>query len=198
VTGGSIVTDVTVLTEASEPLHPLTVEDYHRMIELGILTEEDKVELLDGALIAMSAEGSRHALVVSLLNRWLSRGLGDERQIVRAGSPMTLPPVSEPEPDLAVVELAETRKSHPQRAHLLIEVSLTSLPKDRDRKARIYAEAVIPQYWIIDLAHNAVVVHRDPAMGRYRQIHIAEPPAMLEPETCGLPPLDLEALFSDD
>jgi Uma2 family endonuclease len=198
-TGGSIVTEVTVLTEAAEPLHLLTVEDYHRMIQAGILTEEDKVELLDGALMAVVPEGAAHAEVASRLARWLIPSIDDPGLKVRIGSPVTFPPFSEPEPDLAVIDAADASfVAHPERAHLLIEVSHTSLLKDRDRKARIYAEAEIPRYWIVDLIHLTVIVHLDPSPNGYRSIRTYAPPEALDPDLFGIPPLDLEALFKHD
>lgn len=140
-TGGTVCA-VAVLTDAQEALHLLTVEDYHRMLEAEILTEEDRCELLDGALFEMSGEGPPHASVVARLARWLIEGTPGEEWAVRIGSPVTLPPWSEPQPDLAVVDAKDSNfRSHPGRAHLLIEVSQTSLRKDRVRKARIYAGA---------------------------------------------------------
>ena len=186
-----------VVTDALEPLHPLTVEDYHRMIEAGILTEDDRVELLDGALFEMSPEGPSHAEVVARLNRWLVRGLPDDSQIVRTGSPITLRPLSEPQPDFAVVDASEsTWHAHPERAHLLVEVSKTSLRKDRVRKARIYAEHGVPRYWIVDLVHLCVLVHTDPGPEGYGSVVTVSPPALLDPGTCGLPPVDLGAILA--
>lgn len=187
-----------VVTDAQEPLHPLTVDDYHRMIEAGILTEDDRVELLDGALFEMSSEGPPHAVVVSRLNWWLARGLPeDRRHTVRVGSPVTLRPLSEPQPDLAVVDAADsTWQAHPERAHLLIEVAMTSLRKDRVRKARIYAEHGVPRYWIVDLVHLCVHVHTEPGPDGYASIETVEPPASLDPGCCGLPPIDLGELLA--
>jgi Uma2 family endonuclease len=189
-----------IATDADEPLHVLTVDDYHRMIEVGILGEDDQVELLEGALIAMSPEGPSHAATVDRLAWWSIRGLPEERsQTVRLGAPVTLPPHSEPQPGLAVVDAADSNfSSHPGSAHLVIEVAKTSLSKDRVRKARIYAEAGLPLYWIVDLRHRSVIVHRHPTPDGYREIRTVEPPAMLDPGICDLPPLDLAALFAPD
>lgn len=193
--GGSIVTNVAVLTEDQEPIASLTVENYARMIEVGIVDFQDPIELLDGVIIEMTPEGERHVLVVSRLARWLNRGLEDERRIIRIAAPLTLPPTSQPEPDLALADLADSFGAHPTSAHLVIEVSQTSLRKDRDRKARIYAEAEIPQCWIVDLVHEAVVVHLDPSPVGYRAIKTYTPADSLDPGLFGIPPLDLAALF---
>ena len=193
--GGSIVTDVTVLTEDHEPLHVLTVEDYHRMMEIGIVHFRDPIELLDGVIVQMTPEGDRHAIAAGLVARWLIRGLDDDHRLVRLAAPLTLPPVSQPEPDLALADLADSIGGHPARAYLVIEVSHSSLRKDRVRKARIYAEAGIPQYWIVDLVHESVVVHRDPAELGYRDIRTFTGPELVDPGLFGIPPLDLAALF---
>jgi Uma2 family endonuclease len=196
-TDTSIVTDVAVLTDAQELIHPLTVEDYHRMIEAGIFDEDDRVELLDGALIEMSPEGPPHAEVIARLARWLIEGTDGDEWAVRVGSPVTLPPISEPQPDFAVVPRADSNfRSHPGEAQLVVEVAMTSLRKDRVRKARIYAEAGLPRYWIVDLVHGNVIVHGSPAPDGYRELAVVEPPALLDPDCCGLPPLDLGALFA--
>jgi Uma2 family endonuclease len=193
--GGSIVTDVTELTEKHEPLHRLSVDQYHRMFEAGIITEDDKVELLDGVIIEMAAEGEPHVVALSLLTRWLNRGLEDERRLVRIGAPITLPPFSEPQPDIAVADFADSLGAHPEQAHLVIEVSFSSLRKDRGRKARIYAEAGLPQYWIVDLVHHTVIVHLSPSDTGYREMKTYAPPEVIDPELFGIPPLDLQALF---
>lgn len=188
-----------IVTDANEPLHALTVDDYHRMIEVGILTEDDKVELLEGAIFQMSPEGPPHAAVIARLNRWLARGLPDDAQIVRVSAPITLRPHSEPEPDLVVADVGDsTFKTHPERAHLVIEVAKTSRRKDRVRKARIYAQAGLPRYWIVDLVDLCVHVHREPGPVGYASIEAVAPQGLLDPQTCGLPPLDLAALFAAD
>lgn len=192
---GSIVTDVTVLTEEQEPLHLLTVEDYDQMMASGVIHFRDPIELLDGVIVQMTPESDRHSIAAGLVARWLIRSIDDERLLVRLAAPLTLPPLSQPEPDLAVTELADSIGAHPQRAHLVVEVSLSSLRKDRGRKARIYAEAGIPRYWIVDLVHESVTVHLDPSDLGYRSITTFTPPDVVDPGLFDIPPLDLEALF---
>lgn len=188
-----------IVTDANEPLHALTVEDYHRMIEAEILTEDDKVELLEGAIFQMSPEGPPHAAVIGRLTQWLVRGLPDDAQIVRVQSPITLRPHSEPEPDLVVADVSEsTFRTHPERPHLVVEVAKTSRRKDRVRKARIYAQAGLQRFWIVDLVDLCVHVHTDPGEEGYASIATVHPPGLLDPQTCGLPPLDLAALFAGE
>jgi Uma2 family endonuclease len=178
-------------------LHPLSVDDYHRMIEAGVLTEDDRVELLDGVIVDMSPEGPDHSAVIARLNRFLVRGIDDPALLVRCQHPITLVPQSEPEPDLAVVdEAASTRSSHPAFAHLVVEVANKSLRVDRSRKARIYAAAGIPEYWIVDLRHPGVHVHLEPRDGAYRTLHTVEPPDPLRSASVELPELSLVDLFA--
>jgi Uma2 family endonuclease len=149
---------------------PLTVEQYHRMIETGILSEGEPIELLDGLLVPkVRGEGMtvnpKHARVV---NRFLDlvselRGRGCH---FRAQSPVSLPPYDEPEPDGAIARgsLDDYTERHPGPEDLscVIEVADTSLTRDRTTKQRIYAGTRVPQYLIVDLAANRIEVYEDP------------------------------------
>jgi len=152
-----------------------TVDEYYRMAETGILTPDERVELLNGEIYEMAAMGSRHAGRVSFLSRWLNARLA-ARAIVRVQLPIHLSAGSEPEPDLAVVLL---RKDDPDydRAHptpdevrLVIEIADSSLAYDRDLKLPRYAEAGIPEVWIVDLLSNRVLVYREPEGANYRSV----------------------------
>jgi Uma2 family endonuclease len=149
----------------------ITVDEYHRMIEAGTLGEDDHVELIAGAVVAMTPQGPAHALVIQNLNRLVAQGLAADLAL-RPQLPLTLPEDSEPEPDLAVVRLedARSRGNHPRTALLVVEVAGDSLRLDRQTKAALYARAGIPEYWIVNLAETTVEVHRDPdsETGAYR------------------------------
>jgi len=149
----------------------ITVDEYHRMIETGSLGEDDRVQLIAGTVVAMTPQGPAHALAIQSLTRLVGQGLPADLAI-RVQLPLTLPDDSEPEPDLAVVRLADARSRdhHPRTALLVVEVAGDSLPVDRQTKAIVYARAGIPEYWIVNLAESTVEVHRepDPAMGAYR------------------------------
>jgi Uma2 family endonuclease len=149
----------------------ITVGEYHRMIEAGILGENEHVQLLSGTLVAMTPQGRPHARVVQRLNRLLVRAIGDDLEVLTQ-LPLTLLDESEPEPDLAVVraEDAQSGEHHPRTALLVVEVAGDSLRLDRQSKAALYAQAGIPEYWIANLAEATVEVHRepDPATGSYR------------------------------
>jgi len=140
----------------------LSVEDYHRMIQAGILEEDERVELLEGVIVAMSPQNDPHAWPVEWLNRLFVRLLGDEYRI-RPQLPLTLGDRNEPEPDLAVVRAGpRTKGRHPQTALLVIEVAGDSLRKDLKVKGALYARFDIPEYWIVNLGAEVVEVMTDP------------------------------------
>jgi Uma2 family endonuclease len=150
---------------------PFSVAEYHRMIDAGILDEDERVELLEGVIVAVSPQKRRHAYVIQQLMRILAR-LPQDRYGILAQLPLTLGERSEPEPDLAVVtaEAGSSRTEHPRTALLVIEVAGDTLRKDRLVKARIYARADIPEYWLFNLEEACLEVLRDPDHeGSYRK-----------------------------
>ncbi|MFQ4135854.1 Uma2 family endonuclease [Nodosilinea sp. PGN35] len=148
-----------------------TLEDYHQMIAAGILSDR-RVELLNGEIIELPPEGEPHAYYTSTVGNYLRTLLGNRAQISE-GHPITIPATqSEPEPDIAVVQPLgrEYLRHHPypENVFWLIEFSNTSLKKDSDPKARAYAAAGIPDYWIVNLQTMELIIMRDPADGCYR------------------------------
>jgi Uma2 family endonuclease len=150
-------------SEVNERQRRITVDEYHRMIEAGILGEHEDVQLITGTMVAMTPQGRPHARIIQRLNRLLVRVVGDDLEVLTQ-LPLTLLDDSEPEPDLAVVraEEAQSREHHPRTALLVIEVAGESLRLDRKSKAALYARAGIPEYWIVNLAESTVEVHREP------------------------------------
>jgi Uma2 family endonuclease len=147
-----------------------TVEEYHQMVEVGLLREEDRVELLSGEIVKMSPIKSEHAHAVDRLAEWLTFFF-ERKQLVRTQNPVSLSNISEPEPDIAVVLRKAYYSAHPgpKDIRLLIEVADTSLAKDRAVKLPLYAAAGIPEYWIVDLANKAVEVYTQPVGDGYDQ-----------------------------
>jgi Uma2 family endonuclease len=148
-----------------------TLDEYHRMIEVGLL-DDRRVELLNGEIVEMSPEGEPHAYFSHEAAKYLGRLLGD-RADIRQGKPITIPTsASEPEPDLAIVQALgrEYLQHHPYPENIfwLIESSNTSLSKDMNAKRKTYAAAGIHEYWVIDLKHHQLKVFRDPANGDYQ------------------------------
>lgn len=140
-----------------------TREEYDRMIEAGVLTTQDRVELVDGEIVTMTPQKSRQATGVSLVEMALRRAWG-ENALVRTQLPLALDPTSEPEPDVAVVAglPRDYRDAHPSRAFLVVEVADASLAFDRGIKASIYARAEIADYWVQNLVDEQLELYRHP------------------------------------
>lgn len=152
----------------AEEFRPLRRVEYDRLVDLGAFTDE-RIELLDGALVKMSPIGPPHSSAVQKLTELLvPRLLG--RATVRIQLPFAALDTSEPEPDVALVPVADYDEAHPDKAHLIIEVADSSLQRDRDLKRRIYAEAGVPEYWIVNVPGRCIEVHRDVAGGDYRTV----------------------------
>ncbi len=147
-----------------------TIDLYHQAIEAGLF-DDVSVELLSGELVEMSPEGIPHASLASDASDYLRDRLGN-RAKVREGHPITLPNHSEPEPDLAIVKPdSEIYKSHhpyPEDIFWVIEYSNSSLQKDLEIKSKVYAEANISEYWVINLKTRELIVFRDPVDGKYQ------------------------------
>lgn len=150
---------------------PLTTRDYHSMIEAGILTPADRVELLAGEIYEAAAIGSPHAACVNRLTRWFATRVG-ERALVSVQNPVELSELSEPEPDLTLLAPRESfyadRHPGPAEVLLLIEVSDVSYDLDRRVKLPLYAEAGVREVWLIALERRAVEVYREPEGRDYR------------------------------
>lgn len=149
----------------------MTRIEYDALITLGLLDGEC-VELLQGAMVVMSAQTPRHAAVVRRLHKLLAHHLG-ERADVQSRLPLALDDHSEVEPDVAVVFAEVPEDDHPSHAFLVVEVAEASLAKDRGIKAMIYAASGIPEYWIVNLQDNVVEIHKDSERGTYRAITLA-------------------------
>ena len=153
------------------PRHRFTVADYYRMAETGILSEESRVELVEGEIVAMSPMGNSHPYAVSVMVRVFGRLIGD-RVLLWPQLPLRLDDYSEPLPDLALVRSSTYRHAKPGPADtlLVIEVSDSTLSYDRDFKSMLYAAAGIPEYWVIDLNGGAVLRFSEPAEGKYGSV----------------------------
>jgi Uma2 family endonuclease len=133
------------------------------MIEAAVLTPEDRVELIDGEIVTVTPQKSRHATAVRLAETTLRHAFGDQFD-VRSRLPLALDPASEPEPDVAVVAGSprDYRDAHSSTALLIVEVADASLVFDRTTKASLYARAGIPDYWLLNLVDEIIEVHRKP------------------------------------
>lgn len=157
-------------SEATTAPRRFTREEYMRMLEADILTEDDPVELIHGQIVEMSPENSPHRVCIAKLNQSLVRKLGESGCFVQPQSTLPLDAYNLPEPDLAVLrgtpdELMEEELP----VVLVVEVAETSLERDRGVKQSLYAEAEIPVYWIVNLAARELEVYSDPGSERYRE-----------------------------
>lgn len=158
---------------------PFTAEEYHALVEAGILTEDDRVELLDGRIIAMSPIGSKHLHCVNRLNELFARRVYRAKESLARLSvqnPVRLNPHSEPEPDLVLLrpDAPQDRTPRPEDVLLLVEVADTSAAFDRAEKRPRYAAAGIAEYWLVDLEAGTVEVAREPGNDDYADIVTAE------------------------
>ena len=152
----------------AEVIRPLRRVEYDQLIALGAF-EDEKIELLDGEMVAMSPIGVGHNSAVQKLNELLVLALSG-RASVRCQSSFAASELSEPEPDFAIVPRGDYDLDHPSQAHLIIEVAESSLVKDRGRKLRLYASCQVPEYWVVNLVERCIEVYREVEGGSYAHV----------------------------
>jgi Uma2 family endonuclease len=153
----------------------ISADEYLRLVEAGVLDEDDRVELLEGVIVAMTPPNPPHDEAVTISTYALMRACGD-RAVVRTQCAFVASQWSLPQPDVAVVpgRLGDHWTRHPRSALLLVEVADSSVKQDRLSKSRIYAAASIPEYWIVNLREFVIEVMRDPdpANAIYRDVRV--------------------------
>jgi Uma2 family endonuclease len=162
----------------SDPVWRFSVDEYHAMIRAGILTDGDPVELLDGWLVTKMTKNPPHAAATRLVRQALERII-PHGWFVDSQEAITLA-TSEPEPDVLVLRSDDRayadRHPGPNDVALIVEVADVSLNRDRTFKKRLYAQAGIPAYWIVNLVERCIEVFTDPATSAdppdYRQHHV--------------------------
>ena len=155
---------------APERIRPISRREYDRLVELGMF-EDERIELLHGMLVTMSPQGGPHATISSWLVQQLVRALDDSFDI-RGHCPYAATDDSEPEPDVSVSRRIHGHLEHPTSSLLLIEVAESSIRTDRKIKSGIYAAAGVPEYWIVDITGDDLVieVHTEPRATGYRNV----------------------------
>jgi len=147
-----------------------TVTEYYKMADVGILAPRDRVELIEGEIIEMSAMGAGHAALVRRVSTLLMRVL-DRRAAVGVQLPVYLDRFNEPEPDISVARLRSdfyhAKHPGPEDVFLLLEIADSSLDFDSGPKTAVYAAAAIPETWVLDLRGNTLLVYRDPSRHGY-------------------------------
>jgi Uma2 family endonuclease len=141
-----------------------TRKEYDHLVEQGIFTREDRIELIDGLLIVAEPQSAYHYTAIGLVVRALARAFG-EGWTIRSQGPLALDETSEPEPDVAVVrgDLLDYIGAHPSDPVLVVEVSLSSVMLDRRHKSSLYARAGREEYWILNLVNRRLEIRREPA-----------------------------------
>ncbi|HTO12174.1 MAG TPA: Uma2 family endonuclease [Candidatus Binatia bacterium] len=166
-----------------------TRAEYDRLIGLGVFQPGERLELLDGWLVLREPQGTRHSTGIRRVLSVLRRTLGETWQI-DSQLPIALDDLSEPEPDVSVVpgNPDSYLHEHPSHPRLIVEVAESSYRIDHEYKASLYARAGVPEYWILDLVHQTVEIHRGPEESaaarygwRYRSIATLQPPATVAP-----------------
>ena len=153
------------MRNASQPLlYRWSRHQYERLIDHGVLGEDDPIELLDGLLLVKEPQHSPHRTAVLLVAKALERAFG-EGWFVQIQSPIILDDRSEPEPDVCVIggSPRDYVAAHPRRPALIVEVAQLGLRRARGRKASAYARTRIVDYWIVNLVERVLEVHREPA-----------------------------------
>jgi Uma2 family endonuclease len=149
------------------------VEEYYQMAEIGLLQPDERVELIEGEIVLMSPQGPQHASSNTRAMRWFVQHLGHCAE-VRIQAPIRLNDESEPEPDvvLALVDADGYHDHHPTPREILLvlEVSFSSLEFDRVRKKRMYAQAGIRQYCVLNLQARELEDYRQPSADGYRSM----------------------------
>ncbi|WP_462321186.1 Uma2 family endonuclease [Halochromatium sp.] len=178
------VVDAEPLLAETRPIFPLSVDAYHQMIQAGIFDEDDRVELIDGALRAMPPIKPDHAGKNNRLNRLLTLRVGDDA-LISVQNPLTLQPRSEPEPDLMLLrprdDFYEGANPTPTDTLLVIEVCDSSLRYDREVKVPLYAAHGVPEVWLVDLQHRRLELFREPGVDDYRLVLRPEPGEVVAP-----------------
>lgn len=184
---------INVQTQPQPVRLQFSVDEYYKMIELGMLKDYEKAEIIEGELIKKMTVGDRHAAIVNILNRLFSRNLSVDI-LVSVQNPIRISDFNEPEPDIVLADLTKyDGKRHPRPAEvlLLIEVSDSTVKYDRDVKLPLYAEAEIAEAWIVNLPNEIIEVHTKPQFGLYRLTEIYKAGDTIK--SAAVPNLQIEA-----
>lgn len=174
-----------------------TLAEYHHLGDIGVLGEDDRVELIEGEIVAMAAIKGPHMLGLNRCTRALTR-IPDQPWIVSVQNPIHLFGDTEPQPDIALLHPEADRAAVPEASevYLVIEVSDTTLSYDLGRKRRLYARAGSPEYWIMDVNGRRILRHTGLDRGDYRVVDEFVPGDMIDSLTLPSIRLSVAALFA--
>jgi Uma2 family endonuclease len=180
------------------PRHRITVDEYYRMAEVGLIAPDARTELIEGEVIEMPPIGSPHASAIDRLEHLLRPNLGESARI-RVQHPVHLDNYSEPQPDLAVVlpknDFYHSNHPTPADIYLIVEVSQSSFRMDFEVKATLYARHLVPEVWVIDLERSQIHFLRSPRNGVYVDVSISEKPGVVALSALPSVKVDLSELF---
>jgi Uma2 family endonuclease len=189
------------MTESGITKHRLTVDDYYRMAEVGVLAPDARVELIDGEIIDMPAVGSPHSGTSIWLNRQFLTAVGDNAIVASQSTTLILGRYSAPQPDLMLLRPRADcyRRSNPTAKDvlLLVEVSETTLPYDRKIKAPLYARHGIAEMWIVNLRDRELVCMRQPHLNGYAEVESIKALGRVRLAMLGETEVDLSGPFDD-
>ncbi|HXE73169.1 MAG TPA: Uma2 family endonuclease [Candidatus Nitrosotenuis sp.] len=179
-----------------------TAREFERMVELGIIGEDERVELVEGRIVQMPPIGPGHADSVMCATHALAAAFGATHYL-RVQLPLKVRERSEPQPDFALIPKgARDPVQHPSTADLVIEVADTSLAYDREVKAAVYAAAGIPEYWLVNLPERCLEVRRHPGPDSasmtghsYRSLQVHRPEESVSPLFCPRTALPVAVFF---
>ena len=181
------------------PRHRISVDEYYRMAEVGLIAPDARTELIDGEVIEMPRMGSPHAGTVDQLEHLLRPVLGDSARI-RVQQPIHLDDYSEPQPDLAVVlpqkDFYRSRHPTPADTFLVVEVSQSSLRTDLAVKVPLYARHKFLEVWVVDLEHDRMHFFRSPQNGVYTDVTFTDKPTVVAVTALPGVTVDLSELFA--
>jgi Uma2 family endonuclease len=177
-----------------------TVEEYHRMAETGILGPDERVELVRGVIRRMSPKNRGHVIATDLICDLLKDALKGRASVYQEAPHVAEEIDSEPEPDVMVCSNPDRRAYGTNRTKslLLIEVAESSLEYDRGEKAVLYAEAGVPEYWVLNLVDRELEVFRDPGEGHYRSHFRARGADRVSPQPWPDVEIEVSAVFPED
>ncbi|NER22447.1 MAG: Uma2 family endonuclease [Symploca sp. SIO1C2] len=162
-----------------------TVQEYHRISELGILDANERTELIAGQITLMAAKGTPHVTALRLLAAALDALLAEQPAFVSTQDPIQLDNFSEPEPDLAIVQgtVLDYTEDHPrpEQVYLVVEVADSTLKQDCEIKDKLYAQAGITEYWVLDLKNRQLHIFRNPTPTGYTNHLILSEPNQASP-----------------
>lgn len=181
----------TIATEL--PMHRFDVDTYNRMVASGAL-EGQRVELLEGLIVEMSPKSPDHVVV---LNRLMHHFATAPPLWMQVQDPIEVASDCEPEPDLALALRKPPRGRHLRTALLVVEVAVSSHQTDRGVKAKLYARALVPTYWVVDVPGRAVEVRTQPGADGYGHCEIYRQRSVVPSPLDGVEDLDVAVLLAD-